>query len=146
MRIIQPLILMEVLKKNIEPIKKNSIFPQEAKEMAQLHHNYYELLLKIKELKDSTNDQKLSKILSDSQDSIDISMKLLIEAIAYITERRIIIHQTSKSDNIWKVARSYDVEVHELFELNIIRKLFYLDENRPILIPLKDTASKEKQN
>ena len=66
------------------------------------------------------------------EDNIDIIVRIISE----ITNRKIKIHSALKNDTVWKISKKYNTSISEVCELNHIRNIFSLDENKTIIVPI----------
>lgn len=128
---------MGAVRQNLNFLSPDRAFSPAAHDLASLYIAYSEFHKSVAIVKSSATDASLLQKLESITHSVENGMELLIEAIEQVTNRKIAVYVASESDNIFQIARRFNADLRELFELNKTNKLFSIEENKPVLVPQK---------
>lgn len=104
---------------------------------ADLFIELYGIIEKINWLKPGIPDDNLKNELEMFKKNVEANAARLLILICQMINRKIIVHITSEGDTLWKIARKYDSNIQEIFDLNDLRTVFSLEPYTCLLVPVK---------
>lgn len=116
------------------PVKAFNKLPEG---LVDLFISHCALLFSIKNIRQNTKTAELQNILEIMTEKLNENTDILLYLIGNLTDRDIKLHQTLEDDTPWKLAKSYNAELHEICELNNLENILKPYEKKLLLIPVK---------
>lgn len=69
--------------------------------------------------------------------NLEVNTAFLLDAISVLIGRKILIYKTLENDTLWKIAKKFCAEIHEISKLNNIKNVITPIEKPLLLIPIK---------
>jgi len=130
--------ILELIKKSIDVSYSQKNFSDLSIKLSGLLYNLYSLKKSISKIKESIPAGDLTARLEDIEASLVKEAEKLAEIESEVTNYKIAVHVMEKGDTLWKIAKKYDAEIVEIYELNNIKNIFSLDEIPAIFVPVKN--------
>ncbi|MCX8128568.1 MAG: LysM peptidoglycan-binding domain-containing protein [Clostridia bacterium] len=128
--------ILDTVKRNLEKNNSQRHFSQLSQDFYELFSSHYVLINSLDLQKKALKETHLITALENIRCSLEGNLKLIIEILEQLTDRTFIIYVTADSDTLWKTARRFNCSIEEICELNSIKNVFKLEENKVLLIPV----------
>jgi hypothetical protein len=139
-------VIVNDMNKVIESVKRlfiirNIFFNSLVIEFIVLLDYHYAALKYISLIKDQDTSAFFLNGLEEIKVTLEKNIDAIICIIGRIINRRILVHITVQGDSIYKLSKKYSSSMWEIFELNKLDDIFILEENKHILVPVKNLES-----
>lgn len=125
----------EALKKYFENKNSQNIFNPLVPELAEIFHLHYTLVESINKVEIKDENMKIN--IENMKINIEENIRIIINIIEILAHRKIILSTTIDNLSIYKVSKSYNSDLREIYELNNLKNIFPDQQKTTILIPLK---------
>lgn len=87
------------------------------------------------------SDLPLSQVCDTLSENLERNILLLVQQIAEQSSRTLKLHKTSDGESLWRIAKKYDSNMLEIFELNRLENVFAPEAGKLLMIPVKGSQA-----
>jgi hypothetical protein len=128
--------ILEIIKRNLDANNSQKHFSLLSHEFYELFNNHYNLVKNVDVLEKSFTRSGLATELDNLRSSLEGNLRYIIEILGQLTNRKFVIYVTTEGDTLWKLAKRFNSNIDEICELNNIKSVFRLEEEKVLLIPV----------
>ncbi len=111
-------------------------------EFIALYHTHYIMIQNLAKLSVMSEGTDFEKELKSILINLGSNNQEIINIIGRITSRKIEVYTVEKKDTLHNIAKKFNADLRELYELNGLKNIFSLNETQTLLVPILDGMHK----
>jgi hypothetical protein len=129
--------ITEMLTKAMSSRESAKTFGNLPTELLELLFAHFELISTIENYSELMPELLEIEGFETIKKNLDVNTDFLLNVISVLIGRKILIYKTLEDDTLWKIAKKFCAEIHEISKLNNIKNVITPAEKQLLLIPVK---------